>query len=66
MNEDLTITKLGLYDPMKQNGTGYINFTMDDPTTLAYTLKNNGNVVEAPVEVLLSTVGSGKTTKLQM
>lgn len=49
VNEDLTITKLGLYDPMKQNGTGYINFTMDDPTTLAYTLKNNGNVVEAPV-----------------
>lgn len=49
VNEDLTITKLGLYDSTKTNGQGYINFTTNDPMNIAYTLKNNGNVVEAPV-----------------
>ncbi len=49
VTEDLTITKLGLYDTTKTNGQGYINFTMNDPMNLAYTIKNAGNVVEAPV-----------------
>lgn len=49
VNEDLTITKFGLYDRDKTNGTGYTNFTMDEPLAMAYTIKNNGNVVEAPV-----------------
>jgi len=50
VNENLTLKKFGAYDT-KANGeeSGYMNFTMREPINMAYTLKNNGNVTEAPV-----------------
>lgn len=50
VNEDLKLEKLGAYMP---NATtkkpDYTFITADEPQTIAYTLKNNGNVTEAPV-----------------
>ena len=50
VNENLTLKKFGAYDT-KANGaeSGYMNFAMKEPLNIAYTLKNNGNVTEAPV-----------------
>lgn len=49
VNENLTLKKFGAYDT-KANGaeSGYMNFMMKEPLNIAYTLKNNGNVTEAP------------------
>lgn len=46
VNEDLKLEKLGAYNVPKKEYS-YWNFT--EPQNLAYTLKNNGNVTEAPV-----------------
>ena len=46
VNEDLKLEKFGAYvgKPPK-----YANFTLDMPQSLAYTLKNSGNVTASPV-----------------
>jgi hypothetical protein len=50
VNEDLKLEKLGAYMPNKTNNKpDYAFLTADEPQTIAYTLKNNGNVTEAPV-----------------
>lgn len=46
VNEELKLEKFGPYDRTKKS---YTSFMFDEPQVMAYTLKNNGNVVEAPV-----------------
>lgn len=46
VNEDLTLTKFGAYNTETRK---YMTFAVNEPTTIAYTLQNKGNVVEAPV-----------------
>ena len=49
VKEDLKLEKLGAYKPAETGKVGqYMFFTADEPKTIAYTLKNNGNVTEAP------------------
>lgn len=50
VNEQLKLKKLGVYDPdAKGDISGYKYVTDKQPTTIGYTLQNNGNVTEAPV-----------------
>lgn len=46
VNESLKLEKFGAYNEIKRE---YIYFTNDEPQRIAYTLKNEGNVTEAPV-----------------
>lgn len=46
VKQDLKIEKFGAYDPAAKK---YTYFAFEEPKVLAYTLKNNGNVFEAPV-----------------
>jgi len=46
VNESLKLEKFGAYNDQKRE---YIYFTNDEPQRIAYTLKNEGNVTEAPV-----------------
>lgn len=46
VNENLKLEKLGSYDTVKKQYT-YLNFS--EPQRIGYTLKNSGNVTEAPV-----------------
>lgn len=49
VNEDLKLEKLGAYsEPKNDKKADYVFMTGDEPHTIAYTLKNNGNVTEAP------------------
>lgn len=45
VNEDLKLEKFGLYNA---SNSQYMYATLDEPQTIAYTLKNSGNVTEAP------------------
>ncbi|MGK2896053.1 MAG: COG1470 family protein [Candidatus Saccharimonadales bacterium] len=45
VNEDLKLEKFGAYDATKSK---YQSFMTEKPEAMAYTLKNNGNVTEAP------------------
>lgn len=50
VNEDLKLENFGAYNTASAGKpAGYTFFTADKPKTMAYTLKNNGNVTEAPV-----------------
>ncbi|MBI3889048.1 hypothetical protein HY312_00515 [Candidatus Saccharibacteria bacterium] len=50
VKEDLKVEKFGAYvDSTEGQSAGYTSLTMSEPVRLAYTLKNNGNVTEAPV-----------------
>lgn len=50
VNENLQLQHFGAYQTQSQTQKpGYIFITADEPQTIAYTLKNNGNVTEAPV-----------------
>lgn len=46
VKEELKLEKFGPYNVTKKE---YTPFMFDEPTVIAYTLKNNGNVTEAPV-----------------
>lgn len=46
VKEDLKIEKFGAYDPVEKK---YTYIATKEPTTMAYTLLNNGNIFEAPV-----------------
>jgi hypothetical protein len=46
VNEDLTVKNFGAYDSKDKK---YIFMTSDEPTVIAYTLENKGNVTESPV-----------------
>ncbi|MDN5275121.1 MAG: hypothetical protein JWP06_1022 [Candidatus Saccharibacteria bacterium] len=50
VNEDLKLDKLGAYKLAKgADKADYVFTTTEEPQNVAYTLKNNGNVTEAPV-----------------
>ena len=50
VNEDLKLEKFGAYRVAKgDKKADYTYITMDEPQNVAYTLKNKGNVTEAPV-----------------
>lgn len=50
VNEDLKLEKFGVYNPAATNqAASYTFLTTKEPETMAYTLKNNGNVTESPV-----------------
>lgn len=61
VNEDLKLQKFGAYNEATANkSAGYTSFAMDEPKEIAYTLKNNGNVTEAPVGSIVLTNMFGK------
>lgn len=45
VNENLILKKFGAYNASTSK---YVNFTIDEPKVIAYTLENQGNVTEAP------------------
>lgn len=51
VNEDLQLQKFGVYKPAKLSGEqgNFMFITTEMPQMIAYNLKNNGNVTEAPV-----------------
>lgn len=50
VNENLVLEKFGAYhSPTEADKGGYVFMTAKKPQTIAYTLKNEGNVTEAPV-----------------
>lgn len=50
VKEDLKLEKFGAYKQATPNSKAdYVYFTVDEPRHVAYTLKNSGNVTEAPV-----------------
>ncbi len=50
VTEDLKIEKFGAYDPTAKK---YTFFAFNEPKEMAYTLKNNGNVFEAPTGTIV-------------
>lgn len=61
VKEDLKLQKFGAYnEATASKAAGYTSFAMDEPKTIAYTLKNNGNVTEAPVGSIVLTNMFGK------
>lgn len=46
VKQDLTLKNFGAYNQVTKE---YAKFTMSEPTAVAYTLENKGNVTEAPV-----------------
>lgn len=65
VNEDLQLKKFGAYKPAKfadQPGD-FMFITTEMPKMIAYNLKNNGNVTEAPVgSITLTSMFGQKTT----
>lgn len=50
VNEDLKLQRLGAYkDTTPDKPAHYVTLATEEPKNIAYTLKNNGNVTEAPV-----------------
>jgi len=50
VNENLKVEDFGAYGTVGKDRTpSYLNFTATEPRLMAYTLKNDGNVTEAPV-----------------
>ncbi len=50
VKEDLKLDRFGAYGgATKDKKADYVFMTADEPLNMAYTLKNNGNVTEAPV-----------------
>jgi len=65
VKEDLQFTHLGAYDKTAQGDlSGYHYFNVKAPDTIAYTLKNNGNVVEAPAGNITLRDIFGRTTTI--
>lgn len=50
VRQDLSLERLGAYKlNMPAVGGKYVNFAIDQPEAIAFTLANNGNVTESPV-----------------
>lgn len=65
VKENLQFTHIGAYDRSAQGDvSGYQYFTTKAPDTIAYTLKNNGNVVEAPEGSITLRDIFGRTTTI--
>lgn len=63
VKENLTLNKFGPYRQSSKDTAkaGYVYFNKDEPTMFGYTLKNDGNVVEAPVGSITLRNIFGKT-----
>lgn len=66
VKENLQATNLGSYDRSVQQGSlsGYSYFNAKMPDTIAYTLKNNGNVTESPAGNITLRDLFGRTTTI--
>lgn len=66
VSENLQVVKFGTYDRSVQQGdlSGYHYFNTQQPDTIAYTLKNNGNVTESPVGNITLRDLFGRTTTI--
>lgn len=65
VNEKLTLQKFGAYhEATPQTPAGYMNIMAKEPLTIGYTLKNDGNVVEAPVGSITLKDMWGHTTTI--
>jgi hypothetical protein len=63
VNEDLKLEKFGAYrQATSKKPAGYEFFTLNEPQNIAYTLKNDGNVTEAPVGSISMRHMFGKET----
>lgn len=63
VKEDLILKKFGAYDPAAQGSDdGYRYILGNEPTTLAYTLENKGNVVASPVGSIILRDMFGRET----
>lgn len=64
VKEDLKLEKFGAYhDGTQGRAAGYSYINADEPQKIGYTLKNSGNVVEAPVgSITLKDLFGRKTT----
>ncbi len=62
VHQDLQLEKLGPYSKESRDYMGYI--TVAEPQAMAYTLKNNGNVTEAPVGSITLRGWFGKEYKI--
>jgi hypothetical protein len=62
VTEDLKLQQFGAYRPASSTEkAGYMFMTTNEPQSIAYTLKNNGNVTEAPVgSVVLKNLFFGR------
>lgn len=49
VKEDLSLQKLGAYNPNKTSGDGYSFITGAEPKYIGYTIENRGNITAAPV-----------------
>lgn len=62
VSEDLKLDKFGAYTPPTPTQKAhYSYFNLNEPTQMAYTLKNNGNVTEAPAGTITLKNMFGKT-----
>jgi len=62
VNEDLKLEKFGAYTPATASKKAHYTWiAMDEPNLMAFTLKNNGNVTEAPVGTITLKNMFGKT-----
>lgn len=65
VSENLKVVKLGAYDRSAQGElAGYHYFNAQMPDTIGYTLKNSGNVTEAPVGNITLRDLFGRTTTI--
>lgn len=65
VTEDLKLVKFGAYDRVAQGElSGYRYFNVKKPDTMAYTLKNSGNVTESPVGSITLRDIFGRTTTI--
>lgn len=61
VKEELKLEKFGAYKQATANSKAdYVFLTADEPKNIAYTLKNNGNVTEAPVGSIILKPWFGK------
>jgi hypothetical protein len=65
VNEDLQLQKFGAYKPeTPKSPASYMFFTTEMPQMMAYNVKNNGNVTEAPVGSITLKDMFGRTQKI--
>lgn len=67
VNEDLKLEKFGAYKTAAPGQpAGYLFWTTQEPQNMAFTVKNNGNVTEAPVgSITLKNQFFGGETKIE-
>ena len=65
VNENLTLKQFGAYNLSTQTSApGYVTFAQNQPQGIGYTLKNSGNVTEAPVGTITMEYMFGQKTNI--